>query len=133
MRATPDSLRAYNAHRIAASAMCSEGSWLNGLSKLASAANIRPQNPSGAARGKREAQREQDKTGNRDQLRREQTSRMRIQLAAGRANEERQCVEEVDRPVRQYRPVPERDAGLPVEHDRGHVRALSGVPVGESI
>ena len=81
----------------------------------------------------REAQWHQDEAGDRKQLRRQQAFRMRVELAPGRAGEERETIQHVDRPVGQDRPRPERDARFPGEAYRRHVDALRGRPVRESI
>ena len=62
--------------------MCSDGAWLNGWSKLASAANRKPANAVRLGLGEGEAQRKQDEAGDRDDLRRQQAAAMRVELVA---------------------------------------------------
>src|SRR5438067_9885377 len=58
---------------------------------------------------------------------------MAIELAPRRADEDRDHVEEIDRPVRNDRPRNERDAVLPREDDRADAIAPAGQPIRESV
>src|SRR4029434_8024317 len=58
---------------------------------------------------------------------------MRVELAPGRANEEREPVQHVDRPIGEDRPRPEGDAGFPGEDERRDACPLRGGPVREPV
>ena len=70
--------------------MCSDGAWLNGLSKLVSAANRKPATPSVVGLLKGEAQRKQDEAGDRDDLRGQQARAVRVELGPRCADEQRE-------------------------------------------
>ncbi|MCW0369422.1 hypothetical protein NB710_000359 [Xanthomonas sacchari] len=80
-----------------------------------------------------EAQRPQQEAAHRQQLRGEQTPRMRVQFDTRAADEERDHVEQVDRPVRDDGPRPERDLGFPGERQRRHGGATRGQRVGQAV
>src|SRR5262249_33680246 len=81
----------------------------------------------------REAQRHQDEARDSNELRCQQTLRVRVELATRRADEERNAVQEIDRPVGKYRPSPERYRAFPREHDRRHVGPLRREPVRKAV
>src|SRR6185369_9044438 len=63
--------------------------------------------------GESQAQGKYDEAGDRDRLRRQQASPMGIQFVAGSTEKERGAIEEIDRPIRNDRPIEERDPSLP--------------------
>ena len=73
---------------------------------------------------KRELERKQNEADDRHDLRGEQAPAMGIELGPGCADEERQTVEGVDRPIRNDGPVEKRDVVFPREHDGGNIVAL---------
>ena len=101
--------------------MCSDGAWLNGLSKLVSAANRNAGKPWVSGCVKRELERKQDEADDRHDLRREQAAAMGIELRPRCADEQRQTIEGVDRPIRNDRPAEKRNAAFPREHDGGDI------------
>ena len=96
---------------MAASAMCSDGSWLNGRSNPANAANMRPHRPSTAGRSNEKRSGTRTKQAIGDQLRRQQALRMRVELAPRRADKERQSVQ---RSIDQYGRIVHAQNGMPV-------------------
>src|SRR6185436_13756558 len=81
----------------------------------------------------RKGKRKREKARNRNDLRGEKPHRMREELRARRADDERYAVEQVDRPVRNDRPREERNPALPIEAERADVRAPARHPVREPI
>ena len=105
--------------------MCSDGAWLNGWSKLASAANSdagRRRRSSGCANVKRSGN--SDEAGDGDDLRGQQPLRMRVELAPRRRR--RRATRRRSASIDQYGTIvqaEERDRALPVEDDRRRRRA----------
>src|SRR5947208_16448654 len=99
-------------------AMWSDGAWLNGLSKPESVSNRKPGTPDTAGRAKVK----------RSGTRMKQATAMSCELRPAGADEQRQAVEKVDRPVGDDRPRHEGDPLLPAEHDRAGVGAERGQP-----
>ena len=80
-----------------------------------------------------EAQRPEHEAAHGDQLRTEQPQRMGIQLATGQTCQQREAVQQVNRPIRNNRPGPERHVGFPSEHEGSDVIALGRQPGGEAV
>ncbi|ETD74488.1 hypothetical protein V527_27645 [Pseudomonas aeruginosa VRFPA06] len=80
-----------------------------------------------------EAQGEQQEAGHRQHLGAEQAQAVGVQLALVPRQQQRQAVEQVDRPVRQDGPGPQRHPAFPVEDQAADVAALAGQPVGQAI
>ncbi|VWD63440.1 hypothetical protein BLA39750_07724 [Burkholderia lata] len=80
-----------------------------------------------------EAQRQRDEARDRDQLHGQQPLHVIEQVGAACPEEERQRVQQVDRPVRHDRPRHERNRVLPAEREGRHRRAARGEPVRETV
>ncbi len=78
-------------------------------------------------------QREQYETGHSYQLCRQQSQCMPIHLTACAAQQKRQAVQQVDRPVGHDGPGPKWNLVLPAEHDAGRDLAIRSQLVGPSI
>ena len=118
----PAELRANSAQRMTSSATCSDGAWLKGLSKTREHAEQPAERSVGLGAIEGESERKEQEERHRDELRGQQAPGVRVELAAVGAGEQRQSVEEIDRPVRNDRPRHERDRALPVEDDRADLR-----------
>src|SRR5206468_323251 len=75
-----------------------------------------------------EGQRKEQEAADGDDLRSQQALPERIELAAIRTDEKRECEQEIDRPVRDDRPRQERDRALPIEDEGCDVHPLRGHP-----
>ena len=95
-----------------------EGAWLNGWSKPRSAGEQPARRAIGRRLAEAVAQRKGDEAGHGDALRRQQPRGMAVQLAAVARDEQRQAIENVQAPVREDRPGPERDLPFPVKTPR---------------
>ena len=104
--------------------MCNEGAWLNGSIE----AGQRGEQNAGKAVGrrllKRELERKQNEADDRHDLRSEQAPAMDIELGPGCADEKRQTVEGVDRPIRNDGPVEKRKVPFPGEDDGADIVPL---------
>ena len=80
-----------------------------------------------------EMQRPCDEAGAGHERGRDQPQRMSVERVPAAGQEQRQRVEDVDRPVQKDRPRPERHVPLPVEGHRRHVRPRGRPPVGEAV
>ncbi len=118
-------------HRMTSRAMCSDGAWLKGLSKLVSASNMKPARPSvsGCGNVKLSGNRMKQATATTCAVsRRRACASSSARVAQTKSDS---AVERVDRPVRNDRPVDERDARVPTRtRSRGHAlaapRAIGG-------
>ncbi|MNV80568.1 hypothetical protein D3C71_1741810 [compost metagenome] len=82
---------------------------------------------------KGEAQRPDQEATDRDQLRGQQAQGMTFQFFAAARQQQGKAVQQVDGPVRDNGPGPERHMAFPAEHQAADIVALIGDPGGEAI
>ena len=117
---------------MTSSAICSDGAWLNGLSKPPSTSNMKPGRP---LSGPRETggERESEEASHGDGLRGEIARGQAVDARLGGVEEQRQRVEGVDRPVGNDRPGEERHRPFPIVDDAADMVALRSRPIGEAV
>ena len=80
-----------------------------------------------------EMQREGEEARDGDDLRREQAQRMAVDLARRAAEQERQPVQKIDRPVGHDRPGNERNVPFPLEEDAANAGTRSRIPIRKAV
>ena len=83
--------------------------------------------------GPRKLQGKQQKTRDGQGLRRQQLRDIAVLLSRVGAQEKRQRIKQIERPIRHDGPGPERYGVLPGKSNFGHATALCGEPVGKAI